>query len=251
MAIKIALLGDPRRFIIKSIIKELAKSGYETDVFPQTKEGIHDLSNSPSNKIVILYTEDEYGDPNFLDKLKYFIDFVKARVFAIGSPDTFDLLRSIIPDSMITAHFTRPLNVQSLAEAIGLVANNDYSNESKTKRILIVDDDSTMLRTIKNLLSPKYKIYMASSGKDAISSLSKNKVDLILLDYEMPIMSGPKVMQILKSKNTTADIPIMFLTAKDDKESVMAAVSLKPVQYILKSLPASEILEKIDAFFEQ
>ena len=50
------------------------------------------------------------------------------------------------------------------------------------KRILVVDDDGMMLRTMKNWLSKKYDVYMANSGMNAISLLAKNRVDLILLD---------------------------------------------------------------------
>lgn len=62
---------------------------------------------------------------------------------------------------------------------------------------------------------------MATSGVKAISWLAKHKVDLILLDHEMPITSGPKVLEMLRSDDETRNIPVMFLTGRGDKESVM------------------------------
>lgn len=115
----------------------------------------------------------------------------------------------------------------------------------------MVDDDGTMLRTLKNWLSRKYNVYMANSGMSAITLLAKNKVDLILLDYEMPVVSGPQVLEMIKSEPSTANIPVMFLTGRSDKESVMTAVTLKPEKYLLKSMSSFELIQNIDHFFAE
>ena len=90
---------------------------------------------------------------------------------------------------------------------------------------------------------------MANSGMQAIKYLSKNKVDLILLDHEMPVTSGPQVLEMLRSEEETKRIPVMFLTGKSDKESVMAVVALRPEGYFLKTIQREELLEKLQAFF--
>ena len=79
--------------------------------------------------------------------------------------------------------------------------------------------------------------------------LAKNKVDLILLDHEMPITTGPKVLEMLRSESDTKDIPVIFLTGKSDKESVMAVVALRPEGYFLKGIQKEELLEKLQEFF--
>lgn len=117
------------------------------------------------------------------------------------------------------------------------------------RSILIVDDDPTMVRMIKNLLSEKYKIYMANSGMNAITLLVKNKVDLILLDYEMPVVDGSQVLEMIRSEPTTKDTPVIMLTAKDDKESVMKVLELKPEKYLLKSMPPNMWVKEIDDYF--
>jgi CheY-like chemotaxis protein len=90
---------------------------------------------------------------------------------------------------------------------------------------------------------------MANSGLQAIKWLGKNKADLILLDYEMPVTSGPQVLEMLRSDDETKDIPVMFLTGKDDKESVMKVLSLKPEGYFLKSIEKGELIEKLAEYF--
>ena len=65
----------------------------------------------------------------------------------------------------------------------------------------------------------------------------------------MPITSGPQVLEMLRSKAATSHIPVMFLTGKGDKESVMKVLSLKPVGYLLKNIDRMELRENIARFF--
>ena len=90
---------------------------------------------------------------------------------------------------------------------------------------------------------------MANSGLQAIKWLGKNKADLILLDHEMPVTSGPQVLEMLRSDPETASIPVMFLTGKSDKESVMAVLSLRPEGYFLKTIEREELLQQLKDFF--
>ncbi len=117
------------------------------------------------------------------------------------------------------------------------------------KTILIVDDDPTVLRSMKSLLATKYKILVANSGMNAITILAKNHVDLILLDFEMPVINGPKVLEMIRSDPASANIPVMFLTAKGDKRSIMEVLRFKPEKYLLKTMLPKEIMDSINEFF--
>ena len=90
---------------------------------------------------------------------------------------------------------------------------------------------------------------MVNSGLQAIKWLGKNRVDLILLDHEMPVTSGPQVLEMLRSDEETKSIPVMFLTGKGDKDSVMSVVSLKPEGYFLKNIQKDELLQKLSDYF--
>ena len=74
-------------------------------------------------------------------------------------------------------------------------------------------------------------------------------MDLVLLDYEMPVMNGPDVLKEIREMPAIKDIPVIFLTAKDDKESVMSVIRLKPAKYLLKSMPKEKLISSIDDFF--
>ena len=65
----------------------------------------------------------------------------------------------------------------------------------------------------------------------------------------MPVISGAKVLEMIRSEVSTQDIPVMFLTAKNDKESVMQVLALKPEKYLLKTMPPEEWMQNIDDFF--
>lgn len=130
-------------------------------------------------------------------------------------------------------------------------------NESKQKeicnkkKILVVDDSGVMLKTMQELLEKEYDVSVAGSGVSAISSLALNRPDLILLDYEMPVCSGKQVLEMIRAEKDFADIAVIFLTGRVDKESVRNVLSLKPAGYLSKSLKPSEIKENVDKYFQQ
>lgn len=122
---------------------------------------------------------------------------------------------------------------------------------SQKKKILVVDDSDVMLMAMKELLSQEYDMSFASSGLSAISSLTLDRPDLILLDYEMPVCNGRQVLEMIRSEKDFASIAVIFLTGRVDKESVKQVLSLKPAGYLSKSLEPEEIKKNIDLYFEK
>ena len=125
------------------------------------------------------------------------------------------------------------------------------SLERRKKKILIVDDDPTYIGVIRDWLRGKYRVSMANSGLRALTWLANNPVDLVLLDHEMPVTSGPKVLEMMRSEECTRDIPVIFLTGKSDRTSVMQAVEHKPEGYLLKTISREKLLEELDMFFRK
>ena len=74
-------------------------------------------------------------------------------------------------------------------------------------------------------------------------------MDLILLDYEMPVINGLQVFEMLKSEAISKNIPVMFLTGKSDKESIMKVMELKPAGYMLKNITKQQLLTHLENFF--
>ena len=123
--------------------------------------------------------------------------------------------------------------------------------EPQKPKILIVDDSMTIRQGMKELLCEDYEIALAKSGMSAIQSISLDKPDLILLDYEMPVCDGRQVLQMIRSEEDFAALPVFFLTGRTDPESVKKVISLKPEGYLSKYLKQDEIKQKIDSFFER
>ena len=123
------------------------------------------------------------------------------------------------------------------------------NDESPKKELLIVDDDESYLKLIKKWMSETYKAIAVKSGSQALKYLEGHKPDLVLLDYEMPVTPGPKVLEMFKSDMSIKDIPVMFLTSKGDKASIVRVLALKPTDYILKTIDKTSLHLKIDNFF--
>lgn len=130
-------------------------------------------------------------------------------------------------------------------------AINDYLQREKPVRrnILVVDDSDFMRARIVKLLAEHYEVSEVASSVAAIQSIAMNKPDLIVLDYEMPICDGRQALEMIRNEKNTADIPVVFLTGKGDRESVRKVMALKPEGYLLKSMPDAEIKKYIDGLF--
>jgi CheY-like chemotaxis protein len=245
---KVLIIGQAG-FMMNAIVNGIKKAEYEVE---KTEAKIDVLDKTEAlPRLVILYLDsDNASDSRFLTYLKDLVLEKEICLFLVGEPEEVGEVRSIVPEEAIHKVMLRPLNVNDLVSELDEAIKLGTEAEAR-KKILIVDDDPTMLRMIKSLLGEKYLVYVAGSGMNAITFLATNKVDLILLDYEMPVISGAKVLEMIRSEVSTQDIPVMFLTAKNDKESVMQVLALKPEKYLLKTMPPEEWMQNIDEFFSR
>ena len=121
----------------------------------------------------------------------------------------------------------------------------------KKPKVLVVDDSLTIQQGMKELLNKDYDVSLVKSALSAIRAITLDKPDLILLDYEMPICDGRQVLEMLRSEEEFADVPVIFLTSKTDQESVRKVIDLKPEGYLSKYLKPTDIKKKIDSYFEK
>ena len=113
-------------------------------------------------------------------------------------------------------------------------------------KIIMVDDNITTLTIAKNALIDAYDVITAPSGKKLFQLLEKFSPDLILLDIEMPEMSGYETIEILKKDKKTADIPVIFLSANIDPESEVKGLSLGAIDYITKPFSQELLLKRLE-----
>ncbi len=120
--------------------------------------------------------------------------------------------------------------------------------EKRRKHVLVIDDDPSVLRLIKEYLHEEYNVATAISGKIAYKFLNEKKTDLILLDYEMPVEKGPEVLENLKKNNMINGIPVLFLTGITEREKIEKALRLRPQGYLLKPVDKEKLIGTIEKF---
>lgn len=131
---------------------------------------------------------------------------------------------------------------------------NSYLNKNPLKikrKILVVDDSKVILAAMKKLFESDYEVELCDSSMAAIKRMVTNKPDLILLDYEMPVCDGKQMLEMIRLDEEFAKIPVIFLTGRGDKDSVMKVLELNPAGYMLKTMNTSSIKKNVDYFFKK
>lgn len=246
---QVMLLGVKESFLIMSLEKKLEETGFPCFFQTMSVDGINQgIENAD---LVVYYMEtNETLKPDVLHYMDERLIETNKRLILIGERDDTDEVTNQLHGDMICKVFPRPLDT----EAFLTLVKDELTAESlerRKKKILIVDDDPTYIGVIRDWLRGKYRVSMANSGLRALTWLANNPVDLVLLDHEMPVTSGPKVLEMMRSEESTRNIPVIFLTGKSDRTSVMQAVTQKPEGYLLKTISREKLLEELDMFFRK
>ena len=244
---KILVIGEKETFIIKVLLGKLKDAGI-TALF--SKADVNDINEEWGDSGLIIYYLEagERMDGDVATFLRDKLSDNNKQLALIGDAANTKEIIDTFPPHIVYKTFSRPIDYNAFISDVSLYFNMVAEGEMK-KSILIVDDDPNYMGLVREWIKDTYKVSMANSGLRAIKWLGSNKVDLILLDYEMPVTDGPQVLEMLRSDDETKGIPVIFLTGKDDKESVMSVLALKPEGYILKTSGKAEIVNTISKFF--
>jgi len=118
--------------------------------------------------------------------------------------------------------------------------------------ILVVDDEPDLVCTIKTRLEwNKFKVETAVNGEDGLEKAEALKPDLILLDGNMPVMSGLQMLERMRQDKTLKDIPVIMLTAVCEANDITAAGSLGVTEYITKPFDFAQLLGKISRILDK
>jgi two-component system, chemotaxis family, chemotaxis protein CheY len=118
-------------------------------------------------------------------------------------------------------------------------------------KVMIVDDFATMRRILRNILKQiGFKnIIEADDGKHALKELKKEKVDLIMCDWNMPEMPGIELLKNVRSDDELKEIPFVMVTAEAQKDNILEAVKSGVSNYVVKPFTAETITEKLNKIF--
>lgn len=244
---KVLIISEKETFLVRVLVKKSKDAGLDCEF---VSWDIDHINKAFEGTILVTVFMDDGDRPDtkvlhFLgDKLSEEDD----KMIVVGEPDDIHYVCDNINGNLIYKTFERPIDnaqyINTVSDFVKKIESGDYK-----KSILIVDDDPNYLSLVREWLRGTYKVSMTNSGLQAIKWLGKNKADLILLDHEMPVTNGPQVLEMLRSDEETKNIPVIFLTGKSDKNSVMAVVALRPEGYFLKTIGKDELLLKLKEFF--
>ncbi|MBO4905111.1 MAG: response regulator [Lachnospiraceae bacterium] len=246
---EIAIIMFQYSVVIKGMERKLSDMGYRVTVIKDDLE--QEVSRLAGRVcLMILYlSPDCTNDMKMLREMRTMsltIANKQQRILLIGENKFKEDLFGEVPELKSYTWIDRPLDMDVFEQKV----SNEISKVeqlSKPARILIVDDDPAYAKVIREWIRYKYRVDIVTAGMQAITFLLKqpanDNVDLILLDYEMPIVDGPQVLQMLRQESATAHIPVIFLTGNGTKEAVTRVMELKPDGYLLKTTPKEEILK--------
>lgn len=124
-------------------------------------------------------------------------------------------------------------------------------NYSQPGSILVVDDNPRNLQVLGGLLQKEgMNVEFALDGNTALDWLAKKTFDLVLLDIMMPVMDGYQVCSLIKINPSTKDIPVIYITAKTDSESIVKGFETGGIDYITKPFIPSELLARVRSQLE-
>ena len=118
--------------------------------------------------------------------------------------------------------------------------------EQKRQKIMLVDDNMANLNMGKNMLKDVYEVYALPSADRLFASLERVMPDLILLDIEMPAMSGYEAIKILKANEKYAGVPVIFVTSRTGETDELEGLDLGAVDYVTKPFSTAILLKRIE-----
>lgn len=118
-------------------------------------------------------------------------------------------------------------------------------------KILVVDDMSTMRRIVKTIFKELgfSNIEEAENGSDALTKLKGDKFDLVVSDWNMPVMPGIELLRSIRADGALKHIPVLMVTAEAQKENLMEAIQAGVSNYVVKPFTAEIIKQKLDKIF--
>ena len=113
--------------------------------------------------------------------------------------------------------------------------------------ILVIEDDVSIREIINYNLSNKFSVLTADNAEEGLEICEEKKIDLILLDWMLPGMSGLSFLRTIKKKQLTSSIPVIFITAKNEEEDKLAGFTSGADDYLSKPFSHKELMLRVEA----
>ncbi|MBR1930566.1 MAG: response regulator [Lachnospiraceae bacterium] len=242
---KVLFIEGTQGFINQAIVSKLQESVFTVQ---RVRDEVKEIENYQEEaNILIYYPSSLYNRKAFRCLLELCADQRKV-LSLVGDSTIIGEARRMEDSERIYAYYQRPININQLVEDMCCLADSHIEYQRK-KLVLVVDDDNDFLQVMYKWLKNSYQVDGVRSGAEAKLYLQRKRPDLILLDYVMPVQDGYQVMEQIRSNPLTGNIPIIFLTGQNDRESVMKVLNGRPDGYLLKTMDKEELLDALDRYF--
>lgn len=235
------IVGDQSRLVVKNLINQFNDTNCTIHLYTPDKDGIDRLPGTSIHLLILLSDDIDFEIIRqitiYQKKYDYNLCFI-GRMAKLSLKD--NIFFKQIPSIKVESY---TINTEKLLELM-------EKNDNRRKHILVVDDEPIILRSIKVWLGDDFELSLVNSGEMALEFLDMHPVDLVLLDYKMPTMDGPKVLEAIRNDDRLENLPVIFLTANNDRQSVINAMQFKPDGYILKTKTPDEIKQAVLDFFK-
>jgi len=238
--LKILIIEDSKTFnnMLKRLFKNLADEIVQAFSFMEAEEH---LENEEFDFIILdLILPDGEGD----DLIEFLPKELRAKTIVLSGDD--DVERRMYLFKMGILDYFSKLNPMGLIlEDIKKLITSIEKN--KDINLLVIDDSRFMRKNIKTLLYPrKYNLFFAESAEDGFEVLKKEDIHLILLDIELPGISGVNFIEIMKKNNKFIDIPVIALSSNDAPHIVARLLKHGANDFIKKPYIPEELILKCD-----
>lgn len=224
-----------RKEDIASHVKYFKPEVFVCCLYKETKESANVIKPFISENIPLVLV----GDPYDCEEFNNFLFFVATLV--LEKPISIRAIQEEIMDLINRCE-------KEMAETMRIIKEKEAKEQEASRRrhVLVIDDDSNVLRLLKEYLHDKYDVATALNGRVAMKFLENKSTDLIILDYEMPDEDGPEVMAKIRGMEKYANVPIVFLTGITEREKIAKALVMKPQGYLLKPINRKKVFATID-----
>ncbi|MCR4904192.1 MAG: response regulator [Butyrivibrio sp.] len=249
---KAVLVTSKFSIVLKGIEKKLKELDFDVKTI---NGGLGAISEKDYDaELLLLYMTDEILNQTFnLEQVFNVCQKAKHNgcgiIFVDGEQNYHEFIK-VVPELNNYGWVNVPLDSKKFLKTLESELHKARGRMDE-RSVLIVDDDEVFGSMVKDWLKDEYSVSYLAEGKKVMPFLGSNKVDLILLDYEMPVMNGPEVLELLHSNPGTKNIFVIFLTGVNDRESIEKVLKLRPNGYLLKTATKEEILKKIGTFLKK
>jgi putative two-component system response regulator len=210
------------------------------------------LENVIPDLIILDVNMPDYDGYEIIKELKGSEAYTKIPViFLTSNIDREDVVKGLSLGAV--DYLLKPFNTEKMIESIENILNpkrnkRNTAVEKKDGRhsILAVDDISSMLRTIHHALRDKYEVFLLSKSEVVMDFLHNNKLDLILLDYIMPVLNGFDLIPQIRTLPDYDKTPIIIVTTEGTFKNVSEAMALGASDFIVKPFDPKELSFKVE-----